>query len=390
MAVFNLFTRAATLLVSAAILSIAFVIWRSDDLDARHGHSFTATPQRTKPIHRKTPPVPPKLYSDQSLNLDAPPPAAIPAEAVGVYDGAPDWLSNTVAIISCNLGYLDMLLNFYCNARRSFPINLLVLPQDEELYDFLSVNISEFHVLHPSVFAFHSANEASLWRSEAFNDISVGKVRAVRYLLQWGYDVWLSDVDIAYISNPIPHFAGDVDFEFQSNAGCNGQEFDMDEEPNTGFYIIKSNDRTIRMLLDVEESHPKRPEIDDQTLWADILRQWRRSDEAVLIPSNVSNVQSYLEELNLKEEPFTFRQLPCVKFPIGFDYFREGRPAFNDRLVKAGLSRPVLIHANYMSGAGSKKGALNDDGMWNLKATGVADVMAKNNHADPVSWECIK
>ncbi|KXS19243.1 glycosyltransferase family 77 protein [Gonapodya prolifera JEL478] len=317
--------NARTILVLGGILfvCVSFITFKpSPPKSSPSPANLEQSQQPTAPLVRQPFSDPPPIYSEPLLDRDIPRPAAIPVEAVGVYDGAPEWLLNTVAIISCNLGYLDMLLNFYCNARKVFPINLLVLPQDEELYEFLSVNATQFSVLHPSVFSFHSANEASLWRSEAFNDISVGKVRAVRYLLQWGYDVWLSDVDIAYKSNPIPHFAGDVDFEFQSNAGCKGQEFQLGEEPNTGFYIIKSNPRTIRMLLDVEESHPRRPDIDDQTLWADILQEWWRSEQAVLIPSNVTDVKSYIQDLNFDEEPFTFRQLPCVKFPIGFDYFR--------------------------------------------------------------------
>lgn len=58
-------------------------------------------------------------------------------------------------------------------------------------------------------------------------------------------------------------------------------------EPNTGFYLMRSNPRTIRYLWEGEKYCEKLGNVDDQTCLGAVLRLWTQQLKAVYVPLTV-------------------------------------------------------------------------------------------------------
>ena len=100
------------------------------------------------------------------------------------------------------------------------------------------------------------------------------------------------DVDIVFLEDPIPYFKLDTMLEMQSNAI--EKEFDiMTDEFNSGFYYIKSNEKTIQMLEDVENLATTTPDIDDQLLWVQVFRKWVNRNNLILVDSFYKSAMTF-------------------------------------------------------------------------------------------------
>ena len=64
-------------------------------------------------------------------------------------------------------------------------------------------------------------------------------------------------------------------------------EFMSSSEPNTGFYLMRSNPRTIRFLWETEKYCDILKNTDDQTCAGAILRMWTQLLRAVYVPLTV-------------------------------------------------------------------------------------------------------
>jgi hypothetical protein len=63
--------------------------------------------------------------------------------------------------------------------------------------------------------------DMSIFRSKEFNKISVQKMEIVYHLIQMGYNVLFSDVDVLMIKDPIPHMIhSNIDYSFGYNQKC--------------------------------------------------------------------------------------------------------------------------------------------------------------------------
>ena len=96
-----------------------------------------------------------------------------------------------------------------------------------------------------------------------FNLIGCRKIEAVYGALKLGYDVIFSDVDIAWIRDPIDHvFIPGVDYVHSSNNGCNKKwMFNDTMEGNTGIrkplclsFVSSSTSTALRFLCRAIES----------------------------------------------------------------------------------------------------------------------------------------
>jgi hypothetical protein len=266
-------------------------------------------------------------------------------------------MNSTVLILSANMGYADMTFNFLCRlAKISKTFKYVVIAQDTSFYDFLQshkIPSISGSLIHPI-----STQNAEDFGTTGFKAISIAKMIAVRVVLELGYNVLFSDVDIAWKKNPVPFIPVDVDLAIQSNSGTN--VFPLSAEPNTGFYFLRSNDRSMALLDDTIDRARKDPSIDDQTHFGNALRDWRISKKAIFIMEGMTAPWAYHGY-----RPFTFRLLRPYCFQSGqvasASYAQKVEPPQDGKEQNI-----ILVHANYIVGHNSKVHSLKSYGLWNL------------------------
>ncbi|KAI9005077.1 nucleotide-diphospho-sugar transferase-domain-containing protein [Hyaloraphidium curvatum] len=291
--------------------------------------------------------------------------------------------ANAVFLISANYGYLDFIANFICAARNVGNYRPLLVAQDQALHQHIldkKLPIASFLGSHINVSSFSRAT--NFYEGNNFARVSMMKVISARAILESGRDVLFSDVDIVFLREPFQLFRGDVDFEFQSNHWM--PEFMSSSEPNTGFYFMRSNPRTIRLLWETEKYCELLKNVDDQTCLGAVLRLWTQMLRSVYVPLTVEegNVDQYLATMGYcRERVLTFRQLHPTQFPPGFLYFFNLRTEFHAfmKTVPEHL-QPAAVHANYVAGHDSKKSAIKDNGLW-VYAEEKARLGPKDEHA---------
>jgi hypothetical protein len=181
---------------------------------------------------------------------------------------------------------LDFILNYICTTRAVSNYRPLLIAQDNSLHTHITernLPVASFLGSHINVSSF--ARATNFYEGGSFAKVSMMKVIGVRAILESGRDVMFSDVDIVFAREPLQYFRGDVDFEFQSNHWM--PEFMSSSEPNTGFYLMRSNPRTIRYLWEGEKYCETLKDVDDQTCLGAVLRLWTQQLRAVYVPLTV-------------------------------------------------------------------------------------------------------
>jgi hypothetical protein len=236
----------------------------------------------------------------------------------------------------------------------------VVVPQDTNfsvILQRLSVNYLPGHLI--GVVPANSTAQNS--GSRDFNKISVGKLQAALFFLQTSHHIVFSDVDIVWLRDPLPYFRADIDVDFQSN-------FDHDffipskgDDINSGFYFMRSNDKTISLIQRTIQAFRENPIVDDQAHLTQQLRFSLENGTSVYIPPNHTNNSSTFQN-PLSNGTLFFRNLPPLHFPVGITYFND-RKKYNERRGNK-TDIPVIAHANYIIGHGEKKEKLRNNGYW--------------------------
>ena len=103
---------------------------------------------------------------------------------------------------------------------------------------------------HNGSFSATSSDSTSGFQSKGFNYLVMTKVRLILLLLTLGFNVLLNDVDVVWLEDPIPYIPLDADIVGQN--GMLGNKYLSfrvnDDAINTGFYFVKTNNRTIEFM----------------------------------------------------------------------------------------------------------------------------------------------
>ena len=250
-----------------------------------------------------------------------------------------------IIISIANHGFLDMLKNWIKSLERLGIENYVVFALDKELFDeltALNINVLPFASDVPLSSGF------SNWRTREFTEIVFCKILIVQKLLKMGFNVLLSDGDIIWLDDPMKYMSLDngFDIQIQLNSGLFKVKTPIKIlEYNTGFYLAKSNKKTI----DFFEATTLLPGRDDQDCFNKILRQ--RGEDVTYSTSG---------KIEKDENKLLVRVLDPLKFPTGWLYFkRHGKfMGFN--------SKPVIVHANYIKGRSKKISKLKKFNLWYL------------------------
>jgi hypothetical protein len=186
-------------------------------------------------------------------------------------------LDKTVVITSCNHGYINHLHNFKCFADR-LGINFLVMAMDPFIHEYLTKNTTIKSFLMENGVVGEVTTETTEFRSKQFNLITAKKKEAVHIILNLGYDVLFTDSDVAIVQDPLPflRYPG-IDYVHSLNYWCEHQDnWDFRRsrvEGNTGFYFVRSNNKTIRLWEEAYEASMRNLHLDDQAIFWTVIRQ---------------------------------------------------------------------------------------------------------------------
>ncbi|XP_071738140.1 uncharacterized protein At1g28695-like [Rutidosis leptorrhynchoides] len=85
--------------------------------------------------------------------------------------------------------------------------------------------------------------------SEGFLKMMWLRTAFLRDVLRRGYNFIFTDTDVVWLRNPFPHLMLNETLDLQASAQWfNGNQYSLDNEINTGFYMIRSNNKTIALF----------------------------------------------------------------------------------------------------------------------------------------------
>ena len=246
----------------------------------------------------------------------------------------------TVTVAVADHPVLDMFLNWYNSAKRVGIHNILPIALDSQLYQ-------ELKMLKIPAYLDRRISYATKEESGFMtNDFKLkGKMKFILTLdvLQLGYAVLLSDLDIYFLQNPFP-FLNCLKCDFEYQAENNHDK----ENPNVGFILFRPTQNTINFLEILVKKLDNDNTLWDQSAFAQML--W-----AFSIPA---------------------KQLDPYIFPSGWALERNSngihKMIFKESKQSETLVLPpscknaVLYHNTWKSGLVLKTYRFREMGMWTL------------------------
>ncbi|GMH37433.1 hypothetical protein BSKO_05306 [Bryopsis sp. KO-2023] len=288
--------------------------------------------------------------------------------------------NGTIIVMIATGGYSAFLANMACRLRSLGLENFAMVALDEGAWEmckqrnFPAVNASA--LLEGSGVGRGGAfSTQAEFHSAEFKSIAKVKQRAVSKALGLGLDVVMTDVDIAWLRNPLPYFNSkevgallrqwrqieqdmipqkgfvlvvvvveDFDFIVQSDSFSWLAPL---HELNSGFYFVRHGDRSTKSLQRVIDIATENPTTREQTSFHEglcgrpgILTHllWRRRCVTTFGAKVVA--------------------LDRRKFPNGHNFFVDWGPS------KALAAQPYIVHFNWLDGAETKSKKMKEQGMW--------------------------
>lgn len=276
-------------------------------------------------------------------------------------DGSPS-ASKTVLFSLTTMNQANLTLNWACWTR-GLGLSFFVWATDKEVQEYLTDRGIPAYFdedTHDSANArnvkYNISREHNLWTRSGFE-----KMHAVMRIMDLGYDVFLSDVDIAVVRNPWPHFKLDADIEYQADMRMMEEDITKFTVYNTGFFVAKNNAKT-RALFNETIHRPRVHHSVDQEVFNQIL--WAKNKEDSTIWLNYTEPVRLGEWALGQEEKLVMRMLPFLEFPSGgiaFNGVRRDR--YLAKLVAEGVD-PVMAHFNQMQWTRIKELCMHQKGYW--------------------------
>lgn len=240
-----------------------------------------------------------------------------------------------VIVSAANYGHRDLALNWIASMHRNGYFKFLLFCLDEKLYKTLAeLSLSQNLVLVPSKWLQHAVNTTELlWATPSYNILTQAKVRIVHKLLQKNYTVFSTDIDVIWLS---PHILSYIDYTFGRREIA--YMIDSMDEVNGGFFIAM-------------------PTVKVCEFFQEVIRRF--NTETALADQYVMNV--VLDEWNLKYSSYVYHLCKFL-FPNGLVYYHH-------KMNKKLNIIPMVVHANFFVGLGSKINAIKSSGMWYISRT---------------------
>ncbi|KAL5998255.1 hypothetical protein ACLOJK_009193 [Asimina triloba] len=242
--------------------------------------------------------------------------------------------NRTVILAVAGNSYRDMLMSWVCRLRRLSISNFIICALDPETFHFAVLQgLPVFKdPLAPSKISFNDCH----FGTKCFQRVTKVKSRLVLQILQMGYDVLLSDVDVYWFSNPLPLLRsfGPAVLVAQSDEFKEKGPINLPRRLNSGFYYAPSDRATIAAMSKVVQ-HASSSDLSEQPSFYDVLCGTKGVNR-------VSNDRCMEPETNL-----TVHFLDRNRFPNG-----AYKGLWQKRNVTAACKKKgcIVLHNNWISG----------------------------------------
>ena len=251
----------------------------------------------------------------------------------------------TIVVLTCNFGQSELLMNFVCSARaRGFDLrNVLVFPTDLETNELAEgMGITTFY--EEKIMASIPKKEANVYGDRVFTAVMFAKVLCVQLVNELGYDLLFQDADVVWYKNPLEYFHDKLlpkfDVYFQDD-GSRSERY-APYSANSGFYFVRSNDKTRHLLR--------------QFLYSSYLIDAWNSHQQVLIA--LLSEHSSVMGLSVKIFPKQMEE-----FPGGLQFHRKKESM--KKIVK-GDSKAIIFHMSWTKNKEDKLKFFQQMGEWYL------------------------
>ncbi|KAL7539259.1 hypothetical protein ACHAXR_010753 [Thalassiosira sp. AJA248-18] len=250
-----------------------------------------------------------------------------------------------IVVLTCNHGQSELLMNFACSARaRGFDLrNVLVFPTDLETKELAEgLGLTTFY--EESLMASIPKAEAASYGDSVFTSVMFAKVLCVQLVNELGYDLLFQDADVVWYKDPLDYFHDkslpEFDMYFQDDGSR--QERYTPYSANTGFYFIRSNDKTRHFFRHLLYS-------------ADLIDAWK-SHQQVLIAmlAEHNSLMGLTVKIFAKE---------TEEFPGGLQYHRKTEAM---KKIMSGVSNAYIFHMSWTQNKDNKLKFFQQMGEWYL------------------------
>ncbi|KAI3730877.1 hypothetical protein L1987_62056 [Smallanthus sonchifolius] len=176
----------------------------------------------------------------------------------------------TIVLAVAGYSYKDMLMSWVCRLHHLQVSNFVVCALDDEIYDFgVLQGLPVFRDrLAPSNISYDDCH----FGTNCFQRVTKVKSRVVLEILNLGYNVLMSDVDVYWFKNPLPLLTtfGPAVFVAQSDEYKITGPINLPRRLNSGFYYAHSDNTTIAALKKVVK-HASLSNLSEQPSFYDTL-----------------------------------------------------------------------------------------------------------------------
>ena len=240
--------------------------------------------------------------------------------------------------------YLKVLENFLFFVKKSGIKNFMLIAMDEITVEFAKSRGVTYYTFIDETISSEEGSDS--YTSSGFRHIVNQRSRIIVQILNLGYHILQSDLDVIWIKNPWPFFfKGDYDYEIQSDARVGFSETDpgapFKEFVNSGIFYARGIPRMASFYQILISTIHDKPQIREQHLLNEILRD------------NVLKIR--------------YRVLDPILFPNGFQYFSRSISQ------RTGVE-PFCIHNNWADGFKTKRYRFRELGAWQMEDEDYFDV----------------
>ena len=162
-----------------------------------------------------------------------------------------------------------------------FVKHIVVVAMDEGAFRRCQSVHPHCHLLRPEK-AGLDLSGAKSYMTKDYLDLVWSKLRLQQRILELGYNLLFTDVDVAWFRNPLVHITAAADITTSSDFYF-GDPDDLGNFPNTGFIYFKSTPRNVRAMAYWHAARRRFPENHDQFVFNEIKRELAGSRVGVRI-----------------------------------------------------------------------------------------------------------
>lgn len=260
-----------------------------------------------------------------------------------------------------NEGMIKFATNMICSMKYAQidPRNQVTIALDMESYNAIK-NIGGQAIYLESNFTRSAVN---VRKKVDFYKIVKVRPTVVHQLLLWDVEAILVDIDIIFLSNPLPYFKDNADFEVQ----CDSRIFykiPSDVQPlkweiNLGFYKLHPTPTVMELFPKWLKRMYDVPNIQDQDALRKILKQYPHrwiDNETTLVETT--------ELLGTNYSNLTFRYLDPMLFVNPGGVFQDGKEDWLAEAHRRNIKRPVMCHFFHIGLVNGKIKSMKKNDLW--------------------------